>query len=75
MSKNTNKGAGFIETLVVFLFIGAGIVLLKVLRTGTNQEAGDQDTIFELSKKISSEMVIVRLIYHMIVGYYKILFL
>jgi len=57
MSKNTNKGAGFIETLVVFLFIGAGIVLLKVLRTGTNQEAGDQDTIFELSKKISSEMV------------------
>ena len=43
MSKNTNKGAGIIETLVVFIFIGAGIVLLKVLRTGTNQEAGDQE--------------------------------
>jgi len=57
MSKNTNKGAGIIETLVVFFFIGAGIVLLRVLRTGTNQKVGDQDTIFELSKKITSEMV------------------
>jgi len=55
-NQSTNKGAGAVETIIVFLFIGAGLVLLKVLKTGTNKASTDLNTINELSKTISSEM-------------------
>lgn len=56
-NQNKNKGAGIIETIVVFLFIGAGAVLLKVLRTGSNKTSVGEDTIYETSKNISKEML------------------
>jgi len=55
-NQGTNKGAGIVETIVVFLFIGAGLVIVKVFKTGTNKASTDINTIHELSKTITGEM-------------------